>query len=228
MMFDAIDLHMFTPQSNIYVVSSMSSRRPKIDIQIDDTFKNNLKRLEEEQEEREHLEALNDLAGMKETNHLLEGMADTSIAYASKLIEESILAGNFHCDCCKNVFIENEKLNDRSICLIPSKTPCISTYNICRVVDKYFKIYKPNKRSNINDVDFKVIYYKIFQDIDYDKIFVKTNFKNHEQHRFYLVKMVVQNYLYIKTAQISKDITYDEYDKIIRSKLTKWIHFAGQ
>lgn len=222
MMFDPIDLHMFAPQSNVFTVSS---RRPTFDILSDDTFQTNLKRFEEEQY---NMEALSDLAGMRESTHLLEGFADASVAYASKLIEESIATGEFNCECCKCVFSQNEKLKDGSICLIPQKRPCESTYYICRIVDKYINIYKPDKKGNKKDLDFRVLYYKAFQEIDYNKIFVKTDFKDHEHHRFYLVKTIVQNYLYMKTAQISREITYEEYGKIIRSKLTKWIHFQGQ
>lgn len=227
MMFEPIDLHMFAPQSNVYTVTS---RRPKMDILMDDVFQSNLKRFETEQE---NLAALSDLTGMAETNHLLEGFADTSIAYASKLIEESIAAGDFNCDCCESIFVENEKLIERSICLIPTKTPCQSTYYICRIADKFINMYKPYKLDPIkygkeNKYDFRVLYYKIFNNIDYDKIYVNSNFKNHEHHRFYLVKMIVQNYLHMKTAIIARNITYDQYNQIIRSKLTKWIHFQGQ
>lgn len=222
MMFDPIDLHTFNIQSNL---CSVTSRRPNIDMMSDDTFKTNLMQFEENQE---NLEALSDLVGMRESNHLLDGFANASIAYASKLIEESILAADFHCECCKDVFIENEKLRDPTICLIPTKRPCLSTYNICRTVDRYVDIYKPDKKGDIKNIDFRVIYYKIFQNIDYDNIFVDTDFRDHEQHRFYLVKMIIKNYFCMKTAQISREITYQEYGKIIRSKLTKWIHFKGQ
>lgn len=229
MMFDVMDLQMFTPQSNVY---SVTSRRPKIDILSDDVFQSNLKRFEEEHEE--NLETLSDLHGMELTTHLLDGLADTSVAYASKLIEESIIAGDFKCDCCLSIFAENEKLNDRSICLIPTKTPCKSTYYICRVADKFINMYKPNiphlqgGANQANNFDFRVLYYKIFNHIDFNKIYVHSNFKDHEHHRFYLVKTIVRNYLHIKTAQISRSYTYDQFDKIIRSKLTKWIHFLGQ
>lgn len=165
---------------------------------------------------------------MKENNHLLEGVGDASIAYAAKLIEESILNADYSCECCKFVFIENEKLNDPTICLIPTKRPCISTYKICRIVDKYFDAYKPNRDGNVKNIDFRVLYYMVFKDINYNQIFVGTDFKDHEHHRFYLVKIIVKNYLFMKTAQISKEITFEEYDKIIRTKLTKWIHFESQ
>lgn len=225
MMFDQIDLHLFTPQSNVF---SVSSRRPRLDVFSDSNFQTNLKQFEEKQVNSETISDLADLDGMRESTHLLEGYADTSIAYASKLIEESIAAGDFNCECCRFVFSENVKLNDRLICLVPTKRPCESTYYICRIVDKYINIYKPEKGGNKKDLDFRVFYYKIFTDIDYDKLFLSSDFKDHEHHRFYLVKIIVQNYLYMKTAQISRQITYEEHEKILRSKLTKWIHFLGQ
>lgn len=222
MLFDSDDLYLFAPQSNVY---SITSRRPKIDILSDESFKSNLEQFEEQQMA---LTDLADLAGMSESNCLLEGYGDASIAYAAKLIEESILNGNFHCDCCKFVFNENEKLNDRTICMVQDKRPCRSTYKICKTVDRYMNLYKPSKEGNIKNVDFRVIYYKIFKDIEFENIYVNSNFKDHESHLLYLVKMIVKNYLYMKTAQTSKEVTFNEYDKIIRSKLTKWIHFQGQ
>lgn len=216
MMFEPIDLYMFAPQSNVYTVPS---RRPKIDILSDEIFNINLENFEEQQNSSEGLEALNnlaDLAGMSESNHLMEGCSNASIAYASKLIEQSIMAGDFYCNCCESVFTENEKMDGRLICLVPSKTPCASTYKICKIADIYFDVFKPTKAGNVNDVDFRVLYYKIFKSIDFDKMFADTNFKNHEQHKYYLVKVIVLNYIYMKTSQISKTITYDEYEKIIR------------
>lgn len=127
-MFDEIDLYKFSPQSNVYYVSS---RIPKLDILSDETFNANLQEFEKNQK---NLEAFSDMMGMKECNHLLDGFGDSSIAYASKLIEESIMAAEFNCDCCKYVFAENEKLDDRCICVIPAKRPCKSTYDICRIV----------------------------------------------------------------------------------------------
>lgn len=44
MLFDPIDLHMFQPQSNVYTVAS--TRRPKIDILADESFKDHLEAFE--------------------------------------------------------------------------------------------------------------------------------------------------------------------------------------
>lgn len=118
MMFDKGDLHHFAPQSNVFTVSS---RRPKLDILSDEKFQANLQRFEEQEESLETISDLADLAGMIDSTHLLEGFADTSIAYASKLIEESIEDGVFHCDCCRKIFSENVKMNAQLTCLIPAK-----------------------------------------------------------------------------------------------------------
>lgn len=121
--------------------------------------------------------------------------------------------------------MKNKKLDDPAIRIVSQKSPCVSTFYICKIADRYFSAYKPNEKKQF---DYRVLYYKIFQEIEYDKIYTETNFKDHESHRFHLVKYIVKSFLQMKTKQISKEITYVEYEKIIRSKLTKWIHFSGQ
>lgn len=94
-------------------------------------------------------------------------------------------------------------------------------------------IYKPKVLDafgslKMKDVDFRVVFYKICMEIDHNKMFIETDFKDHEEHKLFLVKYIVQQFICMQTAQMSKQITYAEWDKILRTKLTKWIHFVGQ
>lgn len=102
-------------------------------------------------------------------------------------------------------------------------------------------LYKPkcfarlNPLENINfdesraiDKDFRVLYYMIFKEIDFEKVFDESDFKDHEQHKYYLIKCIVDEYIRIKTTRTSKQITLDQYDKLLRTKLTRLIHFSGQ
>lgn len=214
---DSFHSHAFKSHSNVY---SVSSKRPTIDVLSDDSFKRNLKLFDET-----NLEEISDLQGMEESHHILDGLGDASIAYAAKIVENGIRECHIYCSCCESVFQENEKLNFRS--MIESKTPCSSTYYICAVANKWFNMYKPDLKSKKN-IDYRVIYSKIFQCIDFKKLYVNTNFKDHEEHFYHLIKCIVRHFLSIKTAQISKELTYEEYDRIIRNRLTKWIHFSGQ
>lgn len=233
MAFQLFDSQALTAQSNVYFVSS---RRPKLDIINDENFQRNLSNqtaeILEEFGQPEDLSTLND---MEKCSHLTDGMSNASIAYAARMIEIKIEKEIFYCDCCKLVFGENEKLNDHTIYVIESKRPCVSTFYICKIVDRFMRIHKPKFLSNdhsdhsdYSERDFRVLYYMIFQEIDFDNVYTESNFKDHEQHKFHLIKCIVQQYIRLKTSQISKQFTFSQYDKFLRSKLTRWINFAGQ
>lgn len=90
-----------------------------------------------------------------------------------------------------------------------------------------------NEHLDGNDVenyerDFRVLFYIIFKEIDLTKVYTQSDFSGHEEHKFHLVKCIVKEYIRIKTSQISKQITLDHQDKLLRTKLTRWIHFVGQ
>lgn len=217
--FNACDL----PYSNVF---SISSKRARIDILSDTTFQNNLQKFRKI-ENKDELEIISDLQAMELTAPVVDGFVDISVAYAAKIIEDKFESRYCQSECCSNIFKMNEKLNDFKVSIISPKLPCASTYYICKIANSYFSKYRPNK-TNQNRIDYRVPYYEIFEDIDFNKIYTKTDFTNHEVHRFHLVKYVVKSFLTMKTRQISKEITYNEYEKIIRSKLTKWVHFKGQ
>lgn len=231
---DAFDSQQPTlhPQSNVYFISS---RRPKLDILSDETFQKNLAEQENDlAEEFGVLESIDDVEGLELSGHMMDGVAGASIAYAARVIEKKIETQTFYCDCCKFVFAQNPKLMNRAIYIIDSKRPCVSTFYICKIADRFIKLYEPTifKKNTAeetnNNRDFRVLFYMIFKEIDYNRLFEKTDFKNHEAHKFHLVKCIVQEYIRIKTAQISKQVTLSHYDKLLRSRLTRWIHFAGQ
>lgn len=238
---DVIDSHeikILHPQSNIYFVSS---RRPKLDILKDESFQRNLAAQESDiLNELGELESLDDIEGLELSGHMIDGIAGASVAYAARVIERKIETQTFYCDCCKFVFAENPKLMDRSIYVIDSKRPCVSTFYICQIADRFIKLYKPKifqKRPAEeaeeaeeleNHRDFRVLFYMIFQEIDFSRVYDQSDIKDHEAHKFHLVRCIVQEYIRMKTAKISKQITLSQYDKLLRSKLTRWIHFAGQ
>lgn len=213
----------FGPESNVYFISS---RRPKLNILNDEQFQRNLGNQEEDI--MNEIEELCDLDGLKSSSHLFDGYGSASIAYAARMIEKRIESREFYCDCCKLVFSENEKINDGSIHIIETKRPCVSTFNICRIADRVISLYKPKCIDNFDDRDFRVLFYIIFQEIDLLSAYAESNFKDHEEHKFHLIKCIVQQYINIKTTQICKQITFDLHDKIRRTKLSKYIHFCGQ
>lgn len=236
MILDINDINSeFVPESNIYFISS---RRPKFNIMEDEKFLSNLA-LQRKQilEEFKQLEKLEEIEVLEKTT--IDGLAGASIAYTARLIEQKIETQNFYCDCCKLVFAENEKLIDPSICIIDLKRPCSSTYYICKITDRFIKLYKPTflngkdiessvGSDNLCEKDFRVIYYLIFKELDFEKIFRKSKFKDHEEHLFHLVKCIIKEFIHIRMSQLSKQKTLNHYEQLLRSKLKNQIHFSGQ
>lgn len=238
MSFDPTGTQLLAPQSNVYFISS---RRPKLDIMNDETFKRNLDdQYDQILEEYGETEAFCEVEGLEMSAHAVDGIAGASIAYIARIIEKKIETQTFYCDCCKIVFSENIKLIDRSIHIVESKRPCASTFYICKIADRFIKLYRPkhfhsnslSNGDNINETsqpkDFRVLYYMIFNEINFDTIFTQSDFVNHEEHKIHLVKCIVQEYIRIKTVHMSKQITLSQYDQILRTKLSRWIHFCGQ
>lgn len=213
-----------SPNSNVFSVSSKPSSRARADIVSDPIFIRNLQEFNTSVNFDES-EQISDMQAMAANQHLVDGYSNISIAYAAYIIEGRLDSRPIYCECCIDVFSENIKVSDPTIGIVSEKNPCASTYYICKIADKYFNTYKPSEKQKF---DYRVLFYKIFEDIDYNKIYADSDFKDHEEHRFHLVKFIVKSYIQMKTKQISKEITYNEYQKIIRSKLTKWIHFSGQ
>lgn len=225
------DETMFAPQSNVYFVSS---RRPNLDIINDETFKTNL--VTQQDAILNELDDLNNIEALENNSHMIEGLASASIAYAARAIEKRIEMQTFYCDCCKFVFNENRKLDDSSIYVIDSKRPCASTFYLCKIADRFLNLHKPkllsyqvdSDDSETVERDFIVLYYLVFREIDFETVFENSTFKDHEEHKFHLIRCIVKEYIRIKTTQISKQITFSQHDKILRSRLAKWIHFCGQ
>lgn len=235
--FDAFDgqMDILTPQSNVYFGSS---RRPKLDILRNEVFQTNLaNQYDQILDEIGELEDIIDIEGIEANAPIIDGISGASIAYAARLIEKKIETQTFYCDCCKFVFSENKKLADPLIYTIESKRPCNSTFYICNLVDRFMKLYRPKcfDESAVDETtgksferDFRVLFYMIFQEIDLVKVYHQSEFTGHEEHKFHLIRCIVKEYIRIKTSQISKQITLSHYDKLLRTKLTRWIHFAGQ
>lgn len=143
-------------QSNIYSISSL---RPKLDVMSDEHFQINFENqnADIDEEFRNSETILNDMNDIEKTSHLTDAMSDASIAYAARVIENRIEGAQmFYCNCCKLVFKVNEKLVDRSIYVIESKKPCVSTFYICKIVDRFVRLYKPKFLSNdCNERDFR-------------------------------------------------------------------------
>lgn len=114
---------------------------------------------------------------MSATHHLLDGTSNFMIVYLSSEIEKKIIeCKSFHCNSCRTVFNENEKINGAdSYSSYSSWKPCISTIEICRTSEKFFKIY--NGHESKPQYDFKVLYCLIFRSMNLEMLYAKSKFQ---------------------------------------------------
>lgn len=205
----------FSPHTNIYFVSS---RRPKLNVSDD---------LEFQKDSDQHESLLNDylnLNQMKTNEYLTDELYTSSLAYIARIIEEKIENTNFYCNDCKFVLYENEKIDCYSVgsnrC-----NPCLSTFQICKIVDRFLNLYQPGCKLNYN---FNAIYYQIFQEIDFSKMYSNTCFEHDSSHKYFFIKCIVDSYIQFKTSHIANRNTLDDYPLILRTQLTRLIHYRGQ
>lgn len=200
--------------SNILIVSS---RRPKISMQS----------LEEAYETHRNaiLEDVVLLSEIEVSDPLLDACKKYSIIYTAATIEKKIKTSQFHCTECLNVLFENEKVAD----FLPSRSfglPCRSTVDICSHVEKFVKLY--DFRKSKVDYNFKVLYCVIFRSINFANVFPNSSFNCDMNHKYAFIKCIVEQYIAIKAAYISKKITLDHQKKICRNQLHKLTLHRGQ
>lgn len=211
--------------SNIYFISS---RRPRIEIENDPIFQEQLVAQNNLLEEQSRLNEL-------ESNHalvdMLDGSVNTTIAYIAAKIEEKIEnAKRFYCDECKFIFQENDKVENCFVSVKSLRKPCASTFKICKETHRHMTFIDPRKKVNNVDgsINFKVLYYLIFRSIDFNGLFTKTNFDGHSEHKYHFTKCIVNEYIKVRQIKVADQITLDNHNEILRRRLNKLIHCAGQ
>lgn len=210
-----MELSSLTWKSDVYFVSS---RRPLLlNNKLDADF------MAKVNAEREKIcSDVTTLDQMDRTNYLIDDCVGASISYVARQIEEKI-ENSFFCDDCKSIFIENDHMSYGFKRYVTKRLPCRSTYYICSVADKFLRTHRWNDRS-----EFKIKYFLIFQEIDFDKLYVNSLFEGHQEHKFHLVKSIINEYTRIRGNQLSKNVTTEEMKQILRSRLNKMILRSGQ
>lgn len=210
--------------SNIYFVSSKRATiqmDPHIYQQQRDSI---LDELKASTEFDAPLDDLDSVDKMHQNYHMLDSTSNFMTAYIASSIEKKIMQCNsFHCDKCLSVFTDNDKIETISTHLLAYR-PCISTMDICKVAEKFFKLYDVQK----SNFDFKVLYCLIFRTINFDALFTKSAFECDINHKYQFIKCIVGQYITTRANQTSEQITLERHPKLIRQKYNRLVNFSGQ
>lgn len=210
--------------SNIYFVSSKRAK-----IEMDNTIYEQQKDsiLDELSTEFDtSIDAFDNIDAIDGNFHMLDSTPNFMIACIASSIERKIMECNsFHCNDCLSVFNENvkeDKINTNLLRWIP----CISTMQICKTSEQFFKLYDIQKLNS--RFDFKVLYCLIFRSMNFDSLFPMSKFDCDFNHKYQFIKCIVGQYITIRANQVSKGITLERQSKFVRQQYTRLVNFKGQ
>lgn len=181
---------------------------------------------QEPMEDENFLDIVSTVHALSESNHLVETLSDTSIAFIASKIESKILRSEINCQQCATVFSENQKI-DKNIAISSSMMkPCKSTFEICKICNQVLETHKFDlfKQS----LSFTSLYYNIFKGIGESNFYPNSDFHKHADHKHYLIRFIIDEYIRIKATQQASSMTLSLQDKLVRHGLRKLIHFKGQ
>lgn len=205
--------------SNIYFVTSA---RPKIcmDQSLYDSQKDAILNKLNESQSAKSMEA------MSTTHHMLDGSADFMTVFIASSIENKIMNCNsFHCESCRFIFCENQKLISVDTEYLKWQ-PCISTVDICKISEKFFKLH--NLQNSKPQFDFKVLYCLIFRSMNFDLLYSNSKFECNLNHKYQFIKCIVGQYISIRANQIAKQATLAPMNSLIRQQYNHLVLFSGQ
>lgn len=162
---------------------------------------------------------------IKNNDHLLESLSHSSIAFLASKIEEIMVNSSFYCTECKNIFAENDKIDESFVNSQNIRKPCKSTFTICKIIDN---LLEANKHKLFDEsFNFNLIYYLVFKEIGEQNIYSKSDFSTHSEHKYFVIRCIVDKYTEIKATDIARCTTLELQPKYSRHNLHKTMHRTG-
>lgn len=215
--------------SNIYFVSSRRARVTMNEQTYENQNKSILKLIGEEDMNESIEEFYDSIDEMHQTRYILDGTSNFMNTYIAAQIERKIMqCKNFHCNNCLSVFDENEK-NDSIDSNVLQWKPCISTVEICKTAEKFFKLHnidaaKPEKPR----YDFKVLYCLVFRSMDLTNLYPESEFICDVSHKYQFIKCIVGQYFNVRASQIARQITLENQGDLVRQQWNRLVNFRSQ
>lgn len=237
-MFD-MDLPDNLFHSDIYTVTSLKKKVALNETEFESQKTALLELVEEPDVQEDEEQGPKELPEQSSSNDFILDsrsiISEFVLVYQSTLIESSlneILQTDnkaFYCNgkessCC-TVFNENEKYHCVDMQSWNYK-PCISTLEICKKSERFFKLYDGHKSKP--NFDFKTIYCLIFRTLDISKLYPKTAFRCNPSHKYQFIKYIITKYITERARQIARKNTLERQGILVREQLKRLVNFKGQ
>lgn len=176
--------------------------------------------------EEESIEECDNVENMHANHHMLDGTSNFMNTYIASQIEQKIMkCKSFHCNGCRMIFDENEKMQSVDSHLMAWK-PCTSTVQICKTAEKFFKLYDIQESRPTHD--FKVLYCLIFRSMNFETLYSKSKFECDLAHKYQFIKCIVGQYIGTRANQIARQITFARQKNLVRQQCNHLVNFRGQ
>lgn len=163
----------------------------------------------------------------------IQALKKSSLAYLSGIIEAKIIQkisrkSKNACQKCMDVFTENELTDDSFMEFLSDKSrqilqPCKSTVKIICLVEKYLE------RIQTVNASFNSVTSHLLSNINLPELYIGSEWNGDDHdHKYELVKQIIQEYLDYKSIIFSKSLTTLSQKKLIRHDRLKEIHRSGQ
>lgn len=163
------------------------------------------------------------LQNMERVNNLTD-LSDFTVSHIAGMIESQVLnSQQFPCHLCKAVLMTDSKIQRSFLKNKNSIIPCQSTFEICTTADHFVKIEVLKGQFKID-----VIHRAIIQSLECVDLFRDADFLGHEDHKLFLIKHIVDEFVRIKGVQLAKKYTFKENQIGMRQKLSKLILHHNQ
>lgn len=154
------------------------------------------------------------------------------ISYIAAHLESCILNGRWYkkinCERCLAAFRE-DAVTDDDFVNIKMKTsklraPAISTVRICAATEKFME------KHNFQPGHFNEILSEAIGLLGFHSLFSASDFDNHSNanHKMELIKLIIEMYVKKRFDYLTKTNTLDSFDKLVRNRCRKAVHFRNQ
>lgn len=162
---------------------------------------------------------------MSKGNYVLGQLEKVSIANIALSIEKKIETQcRFNCEKCLAIFSENAVMRiTLSSDSNTYSTPCQTTFDVCSLAHKY--VYNLTKDASYKYDD---LLQDIFGEFDLRDAYSGTSFENHEDHKYYCVKYIAEEYIRMQANYIARAVTLKENKILIGNKFRKLANAINQ
>lgn len=151
-------------------------------------------------------------------------LGDLTVAHIAGMVEWRVLnSRHFDCGHCKTVLANEKKIQQSFLNGKQTVKPCQSTFDVCFTAEHFLKL-------EILKGQFKLsaIQYAIISSLDCESLYAGVDFLGHVDHKLYMIKHILNEYIRIKGTYLAKTHNFKENQLLLHQRLSKLVLHCHQ